>query len=87
MAAKILKGKEECCLSGLTDDNSAWCCLRLEFLTRYYLEFKRIMRDTVDSHGEISLTTNQPKNVSLYQGASEAAIFLGSITGLENWCF
>ena len=57
MEAKVLKGKEECCLSEFRDKNNDWCCLRIEFLTRYYLEFKRIMCDMIDSYGCISLTT------------------------------
>ena len=57
ICAGVLKGKEECCLSELAGNQNAWHCLRLEFLTRYYLEFKRIMRDTIDSHNEIRITT------------------------------
>ena len=82
---KVIKGKEECYLSELSDRNNNWRCLRIEFLTRYYLEFKRIMRDTVGGYEQISMTTVQPKNVNLYQEMTDEAVYRGSITGLVNW--
>jgi hypothetical protein len=60
--------------------------LRLVFETRRGLVFKRTMRDVVAANGNVTISTNQPKNVSLYALFSDNIIFTGTAADLVAWC-
>ena len=54
-------------LHQISDTESPWKCIRLEISEVQVVIFKTIMRDVVKSTGSISISTSQPKDVSLYK--------------------
>lgn len=70
----------------LEDEVTPWRCLRLLFETRRGRSFKRIMRDLVQASETATVSTNQPKNVSLYCLFSDNCLFSGTAADLVTWC-
>ena len=67
----------------ISDTTSLWKCIRLELVEVKVREFKTIMRDTVRSTNSLAITTNQPKDVSLYKIEQHEPLFIGTA---DNMC-
>jgi hypothetical protein len=98
-AVRLMRGGLEASLAGglfepqdtlklfeLEDEATPWRCLRLLFETRRGRVFKRTMRDRVLASGTAAVSTNQPKNVSLYCLFSDNCLFTGTAADLVAWC-
>ena len=85
LAKNVFEPQDAIKLYELEDEATPWRCLRLVFETRRGLVFKGIMRDIVGGHGEVKVTTNQPKNVCLYALYSDNVLFAGTMGDLSKW--
>jgi hypothetical protein len=86
IATNLFEPQDTIKLYELEDEATPWRCLRLVFETRRGLVFKRTMRDVVAATGNVKISTNQPKNVSLYALFSDNIIFNGTAADLVAWC-